>query len=335
MRKKIVSILAVTMVSSILITGCTKKQDDSKVSSKDLENVKVILDWTPNTNHTGLYVAKDKGYFKEEGLDVEIVQPSEGAVSQLIAANKGDFGISYQEDVTFARTSESSLPIKAVATIIQHNTSGFAVPKSKGIKTPKDFEGKTYGGWGSPSENAILKAVMEKEGADFSKLKIVNIGSDDFFAATQKNVDFAWIFEGWTGIEAKQKGIDLDYMEVRKLNPALDYYTPIIISNEDTINKKPELVKKFLKATSKGYEYAIQNPEDAGKVLLKNAPELNEALVMESQKYLKDKYKDESPRWGEMKESIWNNYSKFLFDNKLIPKELKAKDAFTNEFLPK
>lgn len=335
--KKILTILTSFMVATTIFAGCasTNKEPQSNTTEKkELTKVKVILDWTPNTNHTGLYVAKDKGYYKEEGLDVEIIQPSEGAVGNLIAAGKGDFGISYQEDLTYARTSDNPLPIKAIAAIIQHNTSGFAAPKDKNIKTVKDFEGKTYGGWGSPSEKAVLQAIMQKEGADFNKLKIVEMGNQDFFAATKSNVDFAWIYEGWTGIEAKLKNIPLDYIEVRKLNPDLDYYTPIIIANESTLKDKPELVKKFMKATSKGYEFAMDKPEEAAGILVKNAPEIDKNLAVESQKFLKNKYKEDAPRWGEMKASVWNGYTKFLLDKKLITKDMKAEDAFTNEFLP-
>lgn len=335
--KKILTILTSCIISASIFAGCgstNKATEGNTTDKKELTKVKVILDWTPNTNHTGLYVAKDKGYYKEEGLDVEIIQPSEGAVGNLIAAGKGDFGVSYQEDLTYARTSDNPLPIKAIAAIIQHNTSGFAAPKSKNIKTVKDFEGKTYGGWGSPSEKAVLQAIMQKEGADFNKVKIVDMGSQDFFAATKSNVDFAWIYEGWTGVDAKLKNIPLDYIEVRKLNPDLDYYTPILISNENTLKNKPELVKKFMKATAKGYEYAMSSPEDAAAVLVKNAPEIDKNLAIESQKYLKNKYKEDAPRWGEMKATVWNNYTKFLLDKKLISKDMKAEDAFTNEFLP-
>lgn len=334
MKKKI-ALLLTAMLSIGLLAGCGSSNEAKKdADKKELKKVKVILDWLPNTNHTGLYVAKDKGYYKEQGLDVEIIQPSEGGTSSLIAAGKGDFGISYQEDVTYARTAKEPLPIKAIATVIQHNTSGFAAPKDKNIKTPKDFEGKVYGGWGSPSEKAILKAIMEKDGADFSKLKMVDMGSDDFFAATKKNVDFAWIFEGWTGIDAKLKNVPLDYIELRKLNKDLDYYTPVIIANEGLLKKDPEMVKKFMKATTKGYNYCIDNPEDSAKILVKNVPEIDEKLAIESEKYLKDKYKAESKRWGEMKESVWANYTKFLLDNKLIDKNMNVKEAFTNEYLP-
>nr|WP_207717289.1 ABC transporter substrate-binding protein [Clostridium acetobutylicum] len=319
-------------MTSAIITGCTS---NGSSSSNKLDKTTVILDWTPNTNHTGMYVALDKGYYKEEGLDVKIQQPSSGSVTDLIATNKGDFGVSYQEDVTYALTGKTPLPIKTIAAVLQHNTSGFAAPKSKNIKSIKDAEGKVYGGWGSPSEEAVIKAIMEKNGADFSKLKIVNIGNDDYFAATKKNVDFAWIFEGWTGIEAKLKGIDLDYVAVKDLDPALDYYTPVIITNNKILKENPAKAKKFMLATKKGYQYAAKHPEESAKILRKYAPEIDEKLAVESQKYMATHYADDMSKWGEMKSSVWKNYADFLKSKGLIKKELNVKDAFTNEFLSK
>ncbi|GGI45585.1 ABC transporter substrate-binding protein [Paenibacillus marchantiophytorum] len=321
-------------MTAIMLTGCGSNKQEQAEGDK-LKPVSVILDWTPNTNHTGLYVALEKGYYKAKGLDVEIVQPSEGTTATLVAVGKGDFGVSYQEDVTYALTGKDPLPIKAIATIIQHNTSGFAAPKGKNIKNVKDFEGKVYGGWGSPSEEAILKALMEKNGADFGKLDLVNLGSDNFFAATEKNVDFTWIFEGWTGIEAKIRGIDLTYIPARELDPALDYYTPILITGTNTIANDPDKVSKFLKATAEGYRYAIDHPEESADILLKYAPEIDKKLTMESQKYLAAQYIADAPRWGEMKDGIWSAYAQFLKSKGLIPKELNTADAFTNEFLPK
>ncbi|MHC6179198.1 ABC transporter substrate-binding protein [Clostridium sp. JNZ X4-2] len=332
-KSRFIFLILAVFTSVLTLSGCGS--NDKKETSNSLDKTTVILDWTPNTNHTGLYVALNKGYYKDEGLDVKIVQPSEGSVTNLIAAGKGDFGVSYQEDVTYALTSDNPLPVKAIATIMQHNTSGFAAPKSKNIKTPKDFEGKVYGGWGSPSEEAVLKAVMEKDGGDFSKVKIVNIGNDDFFAATKKNIDFAWIFEGWTGIQAKLKGEQLDYIPVKNLDPALDYYTPILISSDKIISKNPEKVRKFLAATAKGYEYSIKHPEESADILLKYAPEIDKNLAVQSQKYMSKQYVADAPRWGVMKSEVWQRYAKFLKDKGLIKKELNTSDAFTNEFLPK
>lgn len=335
MFKKGLGLLITLILCVGLFAGCGKTPDKtSKEDKTELQKVTVILDWVPNTNHTGLYVAKDKGYYEEEGLDVEIIQPSEGGTASLIASGKGQFGISYQEEVTYARTSETPLPIKAIAAVIQHNTSGFASPAEKNIKTPKDFEGKVYGGWGSPSETAVLKALMEKEGADFTKLKMVDVGSEDFFTLTKKNLDFEWIFYGWTGVEAQLKDFPINYIDLKEVDPRLDYYTPVIITNETLLNENPELAKKFLKATTKGYEYCISNPEESAEILLKAAPEIDEKLAVESQKYLANEYKSESETWGTMKEEVWKNYSDFMLEKGLIPSALNIKEAFTNEYLP-
>ncbi|WP_332933647.1 ABC transporter substrate-binding protein, partial [Clostridioides difficile] len=126
--KKLGILGLVSVFTLATITGCSSNNNKDKNNDKDTSSKKVtmVLDWTPNTNHTGLFVALDKGYYKEEGLDVEIVQPPESGAETLVATGKADFGISYQEQVTYAKTSEDPLPIKAVATVIQHNTSGFA-----------------------------------------------------------------------------------------------------------------------------------------------------------------------------------------------------------------
>ncbi|MDU4890472.1 MAG: ABC transporter substrate-binding protein [Clostridium sp.] len=333
MKKKLAALVALGLSSVLFLSGCDTKQD--KAEENGLEKVRVILDWTPNTNHTGFYVAKELGYYEDLGLDVEIIQPSEGSSLQLISAGKGDFAVSYQEDLTYAKTSDEPLPVKAIAAIIQHNTSGFASPKEKNIETVKDFEGKVYGGFGGPSERAILQAVMEKNGADFSKLTTVDVGSEDFFIATKNNIDFEWTFEGWTNVSAKLRNFDINYIPLRELDERLDYYTPIIAASEKVLAEKADMVSKFMEATTKGYEYAITNPEESAKILVKAVPEIDEQLAIESQKFLADEYKADASRWGEMKDSVWNNYTQFLLENNLIKENLEASEAYTNEFLPK
>ncbi|HZG72342.1 MAG TPA: ABC transporter substrate-binding protein, partial [Chondromyces sp.] len=144
----------VLLVAALFLVGCngqdTADQEDNDSKKEEKEKVSVVLDWTPNTNHTGIYVAQERGYFEEEGLDVEILLPGEAGADQLVASGKAEFGVSYQEGITQARVQD--IPLVSIAAVIQHNTSGFASPVEKGIKEPKDFEGKTYGGWGSPIE---------------------------------------------------------------------------------------------------------------------------------------------------------------------------------------
>ncbi|VXB80095.1 ABC transporter substrate-binding protein [Bacillus sp. 349Y] len=317
------------VVSSILLlTACS-----TGGAEKDkLKKVSVVLDWTPNTNHTGLYVAKEKGYFEKQGLDVDIIMPGEAGADQLVASGKADFGVGYQEGVTQARVQD--VPIVSIAAIIQHNTSGFAAPKDKGITKPEDFEGKTYGGWGSPVEEAVMSLIMKQEGADVKKVNFVNMGDTDFFTAVKRDIDFAWIFYGWTGIEAELRGEELDMMYVKDYSDKLDYYTPVLTTNESHIKDDPDTVKAFLKAATEGYEYSIEHPDEAGKILLKEAPDLDEELVMKSQEWLAPKYKNDAERWGEQKAEVWKNYADWMFDNGLLEKKLDSQKAYTNEFLP-
>jgi ABC-type nitrate/sulfonate/bicarbonate transport system substrate-binding protein len=332
--KRLSLALCVLLILAIGATGCASKQLQEPTTPAELEKVTVILDWVPNTNHTGMYVALDKGYYKEQGLDVEIIQPTAGGSADLVAAGQGQFGISYQEQVTYARTADTPLPIKAIAAIIQHNTSGFASPKEKNIAAPKDFEGKKYGGWGSPAEVAMLKGLMEKSGADFSKLEMIDIGAADFFSSVQGNVDFTWIFYGWDGIAAELKNIPLNFIKMQDVDPNLDFYTPAIIASEELLNTNPDLAKKFLAATVKGYGDCISNPEEAAEILLKYAPEIDRELAIASQKYLASQYIADAPRFGEMKAEMWENYSTWMYNNKLINSKLDVNEAYTNEYLP-
>lgn len=321
-----------TLFFALGLTACSKEEASVNDEGTELEETTVILDWTPNTNHTGLYVALAKGYYEEEGLDVNITQPSEGSSNVLIATNQGDFGVSYQEDMTFAVSTDDPLPITAIAAIIQENTSGFGSVKEKGIESPKDFEGKTYGGWGSPSEKAILKTVMEAEGADFDKVSIVDVGESDFLASTSP-IDIVWLFEGWTGIEAEIQGIELNYTHVKDLNENLNYYTPILTTNNQLIDENPEKVRSFLTATAKGYEFAVENPKEAAEILLEYAPELDEELVYKSQEYLSQEYMKGVDQWGIMEEEVWRNYTNFLIEHDLLENEFNLEDVWTNEFL--
>ncbi|KUG04756.1 hydroxymethylpyrimidine abc transporter, substrate-binding component [hydrocarbon metagenome] len=325
--KRILSFLLIFSMF-ILPSGCN--QNDAQ--DQGLQKVTVLLDWFPNTNHTGLYAARELGYFEEVGLDVDIIQPSEGGTAQLIASGQGDFGVSYQEEVTIARSQD--IPVVAVAAVIQHNTSGFASPADRNIKTPADFEGKTYGGWGSPAETAMIKALMDKYDADINQVNFINIGSADFFTSIEKDIDFSWIYWGWTGIEASNKNLDLNFVQISKEIETLDFYTPVLITNEDKIAQDPELIEKFLQAATKGYEYAIASPNEAAALLTKNVPELDSELVKASQQYLAEQYQADAERWGEMQPEIWKSYADFMYENALIESNIEADKAFTNQFLP-
>ena len=322
MRKKRISMMIALGLLLMLAAGGCQPQEAKTV---------VALDWTPNTNHTGLYVALENGYFADEGLDVEIIQPATGTAEQLVASGQAQYGVSSQEAVTMARLEE--IPVVSIAAIIQNNTSGFASLKTKGIETPVDFEGMRYGGWGSPIEEATIKALMTRYGADYSKVEILTTGAVDFLTTSEYHADFSWIFYGWDGIAAEIRDIKLNYINIADYHPALNYYTPVLMSSEDMIANQPEDVSAFMRAVTKGYEYAMMHPEEAAAILLKHAPELDEELVAASQEWLVDKYQAEAAIWGDQKLSVWQDYYTWLTENELIEGTTEMTDAFTTDFL--
>ncbi|MGH2619961.1 MAG: ABC transporter substrate-binding protein [Anaerolineales bacterium] len=299
-----------------------------------LDEVVVMLDWVPNTNHTGLFVAQELGYFEELGLQVQLIQPGEVFAEQAVVGGAADFGVSFQEQVTLARADGQ--PLVSIAAILQHNSSGFAGRGELEAARPADWEGLRYGSFGSPFERPTLRVLMECDQANFDQLEIVDIGFADPLALLDAGqIDLAWIFRGWQGLQAEQQGIDLDLVMMNDwLDCIPDYYTPVLIAKDTTLSERPEVVRAFLAAVSRGYDFAIQGPEEAAGILLQAAPELDPALVLASQAWLSARYQAEAPRWGEQRLEVWQEYSIWMVAHGILATAIDASAAFTNDFLP-
>ncbi len=300
--------------------------------------ITVVLDWFENTNHIGLFVADALGYFSEENLQFTYTLSSTLAPLQLVAGDQADFGFSYQEELTFARAATSPLPVVAIATVLQHNTSAFATITNAdySFSTPADFAGKRYGGFGSYDlEHATLDGLMSPYGVSVETVEILNVGTTDFFQGITADLyDFSWIFLGWTGVEADMNDVSLSYIELRTINNVFDYYTPVIVTNQDTLEKTPDIVRAFLRSVSRGYRYAHQYPKDATKILAAAVPSLDSEFLALSQDYLVDYYMDENGAWGHMKSIVFSRYTQWLKDKNLLSQQYTDDGAFTNDYLP-
>lgn len=346
LKKLLAACLAVCMTVSLC--GCTSGKDtsstqdkksnqtaavDKAASGEGATDITMVLDWTPNTNHTGLYVALEKGYFKEAELNVSIVQPPDNGATDLVASGGAQFGIDFQDTLAAAFGTEHPLPITAVAAILQHNTSGLISLKKNGIDSPAKLEGHTYATWDSPIEQAVMKHVVEKDGGDFSKVKHISTYVEDIVAALNADIDCVWIYYGWDGIKCKQEGLETNYISMADLDPVLDYYSPVIIGNNDFLKEYPKQAKAFLAAVKKGYEYAAEHPDDAADILLKQVPELDEKLVKESQEYLSKQYIADGDQWGVIEPERWDAYYRWLNENKLVEKDIPEFAGFSNDYL--
>ena len=208
MKKILAATLSVCLLASL--TACQGNKNEPK--SEEKEKLTFVLDWTPNTNHTGLYVAQEKGYFSDVGLEVEIVQPPEDGADALVASGKAQFGVSFQDTMAPGVAGADALPTTAVAALVQHNTSGIISRKGEGMDRPKGLEGKKYATWNGAIETAMMKEVVEADGGDFSKVELIpNTVTDEVSALKSKSVDAIWIFYAWGGIATEEAKLATDY----------------------------------------------------------------------------------------------------------------------------
>lgn len=324
MKKIISGLLCAAFL--LLTTGCG--------SSSSAFEITLVLDWLPNTNHTGIYVARELGYFAEEGLDVTIQSPPEDGATPLVAAGKADFGIDFQDSLASAFASEEPLPVTAVAAIEQHNTSGLLSPVDCEITSPSDLCGKRYAYSGWPTEEEILKSLVEQDGGDFSQVtQIPTTVTDINNAFSADGVDCVWVYYGWDGVAAQQLGIDCNYIPIAECNDVFDYYTPVIIANNDFLEQHPDETKQFLHACERGYQYAAEHPEEAAAILQKETPETDSELLLASQMYLSEQYTDDGVPWGYIDSERWNAFYKWLWENGAIEYPIEENFGMTNEYL--
>lgn len=333
-KKRVLFLIPIVVLSIFIFASCSSDKPQEKLENTNLRVLRIVLDWTPNTNHTGLYVAQSKGFFEEQGLAVDILQPPEGGAETLVGGGGAEFGISFQDTLAPNNASDNPIPVTAVASIIQHNTSGIISLKGDGIDSPAKMAGHTYATWDMPIEQAIIKKITEDDGGKFEDIDMVPSTVTDVITALQTDIDAVWIFYAWDGIATKVKGLETNYLNFADYGDELDYYCPVLIVNNEFAEKNPETVKKALAAIKKGYEYAIENPEDAARILLEAAPELDSEIVQESQKWLAEQYIADADKWGYIDAERWDAFYGWLYENNLVENEIPKGAGFTNEYLP-
>jgi len=292
-----------------------------------------MLNWTPNAQHAGIYLALQNGWYAEAGINLTVVEPAVAGTEQVVGTGGAEFGISVAESLLPARAA--GIPIVSIATVLPYNDSSFMALSSTGIERPRDFEGKTYGGFGGPLERELLRTLVACDGGDPDAVQMVEVGNIDYLAGMEQGrFDFVWVFEGWDALRAREiesKAISTVTF-VEWLNCIPDWYTPLFITSERLIADDPDLVRAFVEATARGYEAAIADPTAAADALLAAAPELDEALVRLSTEYHAPKFVGEGG-WGMQDGEVWSAFAAFLEDAGLLDAGVDTNAAYTNEFL--
>jgi ABC-type nitrate/sulfonate/bicarbonate transport system substrate-binding protein len=329
--------LAALVATTLAIAACGGDDAGGGAAGDGDERreVTLMLNWTPNNHHAGIYVAQEQGLYRDAGLDVTIVEPASTGADQAVGTGRAEFGISQAESLLPARAA--GVPVVSVATLLPTNDSSLMSLADAGIERPRDLEGKTYGGFGGALETELISTLVECDGGDPDEVTFVEVGNVDYLTGLEQGrFDFVWVFEGWDVLRASEvEGADvtsITFLDHEECIP--NWYTPVIITNEELLEGDPELVEAFLEATAEGYRVARDDPDAAADALLAGAPELDEQLVRASADYHAERYADPGQVWGVQERTTWERFEGFIRQAGLVEDEVDVRAAFTNEHLP-
>ncbi|MCA9876685.1 MAG: ABC transporter substrate-binding protein [Thermomicrobiales bacterium] len=321
-------------LASALLALAAARPWPSPIRAQDasLDTFTVPLDWYPNANHAGLFLAQERGYYADEGLNPEFYTPSDPTtVLQTVGAGRDAFGISYQTDLLLARAA--GVPVASILALTQRPLQGIMVLAESGIARPADLAGKTVGYPGIPSQEAFLATMLASDGASLDDVELVNIGFDLVPGLVSGRVD-ASLGAFWTHepILAAQEGFATDMLKVDDWGVP-PYYELILVANEADLTDRQERIAGFLRATRRGYLDAIADPAAALAALQAASPEIDVAVETEGLQLLIPVWTDADGQFGTQTARQWHDYAAWMRENALIPADLDSAAAW-REVLP-
>src|SRR5688500_11823024 len=297
---------ALAAVLALLLAGCGEGSGP--------QPIRVALDWTPNTNHTGLFVAQQEGWFREAGLDVQFLPYNNTSPDTLVSSGAAEFGVSFQDSFTFSKAAGAD--ITSVMAVLQHWATQIAVRADRAdITSPRDLDGKTYGGFGAAYEEPKMRAVIQDAGGT-GTLRTVVLGTAAYEALYAGQVDFTEPFVTWEGIEAELRGQPLKTFDYADYGFP-DAYNVLLIGNGAWLTAHPDQARAFVQAVQRGYQLAADDPVKAAELLEKANPGAftEPELVSRSAQMFSERYlRDESGEVGPQTLEKWNGFSGFLYE---------------------
>jgi NitT/TauT family transport system substrate-binding protein len=293
------------------------------------------LNFKPAAPHVVYYLGKDKGWFQEAGINLQIA-PGTGSTDSVKLSAAGQFDLAEAAASSLIVGRAQDIPVRAAAMIYQQSPTMLMTLESSGIKTLKDLIGKQIGVRYQGAVYPEYVALLKKNGIDRSQLKEIQIGIGEtpLFVgqvdALSNYVQEAPRFE-------KQFGKKLNI--IRFTDYGVNFYATAIITAESTLQKKPELIKKFVSTVAKTWKYIETHQQEAVDALVKAIPELTdkEALLTELKIFMplmRNEVTDKNG-WGYMVKDRWQTDINYFFDQEVIKKKVDADSCFTNAFISK
>ena len=307
--------------------------------------IRLALDWTPNTNHTGFYVALAQGAYAKAGLDVQIISPDTDnyqlTPAKRVATGQSDLAITPSESVISFQTN--GVPLVAIAAVLSRDASAIITLKQSGIDRPQKLDGKVYASYAARYEDDIIRQMIQNDGGRGHFVSHQPARLDIWHALLTNEADATWIFLPWEGVEADTKEIELNKFLLDEYE--IPYgYSPVLTVHRDWADQNADALRRFMDATAAGFRFAVSDPDEAARLLMETAkhPTLaDENFVEQSQQVMAGYYLDGEGQWGFMHRPIWASFVNWLIRNHLLVdndgeliQRIDVSTLFTNEFLP-
>ncbi|MFC3801183.1 ABC transporter substrate-binding protein [Cohnella sp. GCM10012308] len=318
-----------TAPSATAATSAAASTASADAGAKDLKKVVVRLKWINQAQFAGFYIAKEKGYYRDAGLDVDIRPGGSDFPSvQMVSSGSEDFGVTGADQILMSR--EKGAPVVALSVIYRSSPFVLFTLKSSGITSMKDLEGQKVGVKLGGNEELTYRAMVNKAGIKAKSISEMPVKYDLSPLLTGQ-------VKAWPGyvinevIAAQEQGQDVNV--IYPSDYGINFYADTLFTTEKMINKDPETVKGFVQATMKGWDYAINHPDEAAQVTVQYGDQLNlehETKMMNASIPLLEA--DKGPL-GLMEESEWSTLQDSLIDIGFLKKKQDLPVAFTNEFI--
>ncbi|OAN71281.1 myristoyl transferase [Jannaschia sp. EhC01] len=306
------------------------------------ETLSVALDWTPNTNHVGLYVAQSMGWFEEAGLDVDILPYTDTSSGTLVAAGVAEFGI--LSAVGFHSQRSTGADMTVVMAVVQHETGRLVFNGDReDIQRPSDLDGMIYAGFGSAWEEALISTIIRNDGGE-GLFETVTLGTSAYEALANGRVDFTLEVSTWEGVNSVLLGRPQRAFRYADFGVP-DQHTTFLGGNATWLTQNPDAARAFVQAAQRGYAFAADNPEEAAEILIAETAGMlsNPDLVRASMTALAEGgyLQDEGEPVGLIDAGMVTNITTFLFEAGILRGEdgnpLEAipdvSTWFTNDYL--
>jgi len=303
-----------------------------------LQPLRIALDWTPNVDFLGIYVAISNGYFTKEGIKPIIIPYSGTPGETLLSTGKADLAFTYPPNIPAYRAA--GLNYRAVAGLTQVNTIEIAVLKSSPYTSPAQLSGQLYGGFGVPSDPPILKAVMEKAGARNPVYKEVVLSTTAYQALASKRVAYSVMFGGVDDVTAELQGAQLRLFPIRDyLGAAASFPDDSLAATDQEIADNASVLRRGLAALAEGYIWSAKHPAQAEQILIRDnqaALEHSQNIIIATGNATAPTFLNAAGQWGSLSDASFAGVTDLmaqggLFKGKTPP---PASDDFTDSLLP-